>query len=780
MAKERLGGYLLFKLLLISAVVEPDTLDLLILLSWYTLLGSLRSLSSVAGSAAAHSAQSGRPPPPGVLRLLLAVLACDVAAAASCAALFRGAGWGMVLLLTCDCALLGGDALCHVARYTGAAMEERRARRAEEIETMQLGLHARRRAGAGVMATVGDGAEEAVYRDGEGEGNNDANNDPVAGDGSAGAAEAGMENGTEDPVEAEDSGIDAQAELEMDDIEEESHRLDQQLEASEAQHASRLSRLDDAAFVLELWSHVLTILHFLHIWSLHGFSFGLVDGVLGLHLHSAVTSAGRKIADRRGRRRLARDLDSHFQDATELELRKASAAGDVCCICLGTMSPVGAGAAGSIAVGASSGGSGASNSATVKKIGCGHLYHAGCLREVVERARSLEAARCPLCRAYVVDGRHDPPSSSSAAPAAQVPARGQGQGAVWVGNGGVAEGMTALALAQEPDAAIDNNLIRQQHQQRGDGTNNHGNNGNGNGGGENGRALFRFSTEGMFPAWVPLPAFSFEVVRRPAAPGGGAAGVDGGALRAGRIVAGDGGVDGADVVGGVQPDLPTARQQQQELAAPAQQPPAGEGNQTGGSGSAAGETPLWRRFLVLAGVLPMSPEEEAAALEQLTDMFPQYALSDLRSELRRLGSAEAVVEAVLTGVFVGIPHGGGGGGTGLIGEFGEVEQDETGLVLGDAAMEEETPDTPGPGEGDNGHVNDEDELGDHVETEDGNENIFNVDDENSILDHGSEVEPGLGKCYLPRYFSRQEANFVFLSVLIPCRFAFTLIFCLCI
>lgn len=32
--RERLGGYLLFKLLLISAVVDPDTLDLLILLSW--------------------------------------------------------------------------------------------------------------------------------------------------------------------------------------------------------------------------------------------------------------------------------------------------------------------------------------------------------------------------------------------------------------------------------------------------------------------------------------------------------------------------------------------------------------------------------------------------------------------------------------------------------------------------------------------------------------------------------------------------------------------------
>jgi hypothetical protein len=36
---------LVFKLLLISAVVEPDTLDLLILLSWYTLLSFLRSLA---------------------------------------------------------------------------------------------------------------------------------------------------------------------------------------------------------------------------------------------------------------------------------------------------------------------------------------------------------------------------------------------------------------------------------------------------------------------------------------------------------------------------------------------------------------------------------------------------------------------------------------------------------------------------------------------------------------------------------------------------------------
>ena len=53
----------------------------------------------------------------------------------------------------------------------------------------------------------------------------------------------------------------------------------------------------------------------------------------------------------------------------------------------------------------------------------------------------------------------------------------------------------------------------------------------------------------------------------------------------------------------------------------------------------------------------MSPEEEAAALESLTDMFPQYERNDLLRELRLRGSAEGVVEAVLAGVFTGVPRG---------------------------------------------------------------------------------------------------------------------------
>jgi hypothetical protein len=59
----------------------------------------------------------------------------------------------------------------------------------------------------------------------------------------------------------------------------------------------------------------------------------------------------------------------------------------------------------------------------------------------------------------------------------------------------------------------------------------------------------------------------------------------------------------------------------------------------------------------LAGAIPMSPEEEARALAQLVDMFPQYDRSDLLRELRERGSSEAVAEAILMGIFAGVPRG---------------------------------------------------------------------------------------------------------------------------
>ena len=71
-----------------------------------------------------------------------------------------------------------------------------------------------------------------------------------------------------------------------------------------------------------------------------------------------------------------------------------------------------------------------------------------------------------------------------------------------------------------------------------------------------------------------------------------------------------------------------------------------------------GHTSFWRRLLILLGAIPMSPEEEAIAMEQLVDMFPQYERSDLLRELRSRRSAEAVVESVLLGVFSGVARGG--------------------------------------------------------------------------------------------------------------------------
>lgn len=233
-----------------------------------------------------------------------------------------------------------------------------------------------------------------------------------------------------------------------------------------------------------------------------------------------------------------------FEDASDIDMRKASSQGDVCCICLGSMSTTSGG---------------------IKKVGCGHLYHTHCLREVVERARSMEAARCPLCRASVLDGR---PSDRAL------------QGDVANNNN-----VGGAAVADN-----NNNAPINEH------------------------ALFRFSTEGILPAWMPLPAFSFEVVRRPT--------IEANDNTAAAAVANNNNEDEGD--NDNQPQQPQS---------------------------------FWRRLLTLAGAIPLSPEEEQQALESLVDMFPQYDRADLQRELRSRGNAEGVVEAVMVGTFQGVPRG---------------------------------------------------------------------------------------------------------------------------
>jgi hypothetical protein len=191
---------------------------------------------------------------------------------------------------------------------------------------------------------------------------------------------------------------------------------------------------------------------------------------------------------------------------------------------------------------------------------------------------------------------------------------------------------TGVAQQQQDGNAI-NDRPQQLHQQPPRGNNNAGgvepqnvNTGE--------HALFRFSTEGILPVWLPLPAFSFEVVRRP-------------------------------------PIVP-------DTAAAAAPPPPGPANHTNSAANqqaAVGDrgfdqntgainnvqqdgVSFWRRLLQLAGTIPMSPQEEAIAADQLVDMFPQYDRADLLRELRSRRSSEAVAESILLGLFSGVPRGG--------------------------------------------------------------------------------------------------------------------------
>jgi Ring finger domain len=465
--RERVGGFLIFKFLLISAMVAPDTFDVLILLSWYTALSFLRSLAALCAQHTERARLLQRRPVSGALQLLALVLSCDGMAAMTCLGLFHGAGYGMVLLLTCDCLLLALDSITHIIQYYQAILDAQHSHQLQGLEERQLALH---RASSSLLA---------------------------------------------------------------DDVAARSRALDHEMEALEQHHGQTTAVLETIIFVVQLWTDFLTMAHFLHIWTLHGLHFTFIDGVIALHLHSAILSAVKKLAERRSAHRIAREMDALFANATDGDLQQAATAGDVCCICLGTMSA----------------GVKDSKPGGVKKVACGHLYHATCLREVMERARSMEAARCPLCRAFFVPRKEAPPREEP------------------------------VAVAREPEEAVAPPVAV-----------------------EGERALFRFSTEGLFPNWIPLPAFSFEVVRRPLVP------------------------------------EPTDNPPRNDL-------PAAE------------EPSLLRRLLLLTGAVPLSPAEELAALEQLVDMFPQYDRLDLQRALRDRGSLDAVVESILLGALVGVPRG---------------------------------------------------------------------------------------------------------------------------
>ncbi|KAL9188398.1 LOW QUALITY PROTEIN: hypothetical protein ACHAXT_006776 [Thalassiosira profunda] len=342
-----------------------------------------------------------------------------------------------------------------------------------------------------------------------------------------------------------------------------------------------MATLERSAFSLELAALIVTIAHFVHIWALHGTGFGLVDGVLALHLHSTIAMVGKKISDRRNARRIARELNSTFADASDLDIRKASAAGDCCCICLNSL-----------------------RLGKIKKAPCEHLFHSNCLREVVERERSISLAKCPLCRAPLVAGRH--------APDGLLPNDGPNEtNNANAGTATIGAGERQVQPVQQPP----NPQLNPGEEQ----------------------TLLRFSTDSFLPAWLPIPAFA-RSSRDPSC---------GGPQIQIPVVVGSGSFRrGGDVQ--VMAVNDNADNNEENIGPP--QPPQEQQPQQR-------EASFWRRLFILLGAIPMSPEEEASALQHLTEMFPQYDRADLLRELRSRRSAEAVAEAIILGIFSGIPRG---------------------------------------------------------------------------------------------------------------------------
>eukprot|EP00590_Aulacoseira_subarctica_P000170 CAMPEP_0172438494 /NCGR_PEP_ID=MMETSP1064-20121228/72824_1 /TAXON_ID=202472 /ORGANISM="Aulacoseira subarctica , Strain CCAP 1002/5" /LENGTH=653 /DNA_ID=CAMNT_0013187049 /DNA_START=290 /DNA_END=2251 /DNA_ORIENTATION=- len=544
------GGYLLFKLLLISSVLSPlHTLDVLILLIWFTVLCFQRSLAYMAHmnlnrlvtqqmSATHHYRNRQRQSPgkavSGVLHLLLIVLSLTIFSGFGWVMFFYKAGIPMVLLLLMDSAILILDVIRYIFIYVqGIVLEGSYQLQMNELEENQL-QH--------ISETIDADVRYLGTRN----------------DRQLGSSQIQQEEYTDSQIKRNNRER-VQSHKRTSSVELKIQRL-------ELQHSYYSSILQSAIFSLELASSMVTGFHFLHIWYLHGLSFGLVDAILLLHLHSSVSSVSRKVAERHQIFRLSRSLNSIFQDASEIELRKAHACGDLCCICLGSML-----------------------GANVKKLKCGHFYHSHCLRKVVERVKSITAARCPLCRSPLVGQQSEGRVLRAFESDRQFRENRE--------NDESSDGNEVASVPTTVNPTRPHNLANEN-------------------------ALFRFTTDGLLPQWLPLPAFSFEIVRRQP-----------NSLIRQNDNTSDNITSGTDRV---ESDPSTASEFEDMLH--------------------ENQESFLRRLLGIIFAPQMSPEEENGALAQLVEMFPQYERDDLRRELQSRRSIENVAESILLGAFSGLPR----------------------------------------------------------------------------------------------------------------------------
>jgi hypothetical protein len=114
----------------------------------------------------------------------------------------------------------------------------------------------------------------------------------------------------------------------------------------------------------QLMVHTLSLLHYIHVWAVHGLSFSLLDFLLLLHTRTIVSKIRAKLTSLS----IFLTIDKRLPDATAEQLATAQDAKDACAICREDLS-------------------------SAKVLPCGHLFHLVCLRDWLD-----QSATCPICR----------------------------------------------------------------------------------------------------------------------------------------------------------------------------------------------------------------------------------------------------------------------------------------------------------------------------------------------------------------------------------------------
>eukprot|EP00947_MAST-08B_sp_MAST-8B-sp1_P000646 g646.t1 len=118
--QERLVSYLLFKVVFVGAVLEPDVREFLVWVVWFAVLGFLKMVSLLCRDRFEHLAVNPRTPRRDhsrIIGLLLLIIAADACWFQACLALFSEAGVSVMLLLGFECLTLLLDTLQTSIKY---------------------------------------------------------------------------------------------------------------------------------------------------------------------------------------------------------------------------------------------------------------------------------------------------------------------------------------------------------------------------------------------------------------------------------------------------------------------------------------------------------------------------------------------------------------------------------------------------------------------------------------------------------------------------------------